>query len=136
MEKLSRTLLVVDDEPTIVFAMTRFFGARGFSVESAADMNAAVDHLDRCCPEVAIVDLRLGGLGDTKGLEVLEQLRARCPNTAALLLTAYGSRTIEAEARRRGADLVLQKPTPLPSLANDVARLLESRADRDRGGRG
>jgi ActR/RegA family two-component response regulator len=125
----SRTLLIVDDEATILFAITRFFKARGFSIESAADLAGAVARLERACPDVAIVDLRLGGLGDTQGLEVLEQVRARCPNTRTLLLTAYGTRQLEVEARRRGADLVLPKPTPLVELAQEVGRLLEGQVD-------
>ncbi len=131
-----RSLLIVDDEATILFAIRRFFRARGFSIESAADLAGAISPLERACPDVAIVDLRLGGLGDTQGLEVLEQVRARCPHTRTLLLTAYGTRQIEIEARRRGADLVLHKPTPLAELAKAVERLLEGRVDPDRGAGG
>jgi ActR/RegA family two-component response regulator len=132
----SRTLLIVDDETTILFAITRFFKARGFSIESAADLAGAVARLEQSCPDVVIIDLRLGGLGDTQGLDVLDRVRARCPNTRTLLLTAYGTRQVEVEARRRGADVVLHKPTPLVELAEEVTRLLAERADPGRGAEG
>jgi CheY-like chemotaxis protein len=125
MEKPSRTLLVVDDEPTIVFAITRFFKARGFTVDGVTDKASAVDRLGRACPDVAIIDLRLGGQGDTQGFEVLDLTRARCPKTRAVLLTAYGSKQLDAEASRRGFDLVVPKPTPLAGLAEAVEGLLE-----------
>jgi ActR/RegA family two-component response regulator len=129
MRKQASRILVVDDEPTIVFAITRYFRSRGFEVEGAADKGTALGLLDRGCPDLAIVDLRLDGHGDTQGLEVIDYARSRCPEAKTVLLTAYGSSQIEAEASRRGVDLVLRKPTPLPEIAKAVEELIALRGD-------
>lgn len=117
-------MLVVDDEPTITFAIRRYFGGRGMRVDAAADADSALALLARDAYQVAIVDLRLSGQGDTQGFEVLEQARRSHPETKLVLLTAYGSPSLEREARRRGADAVLRKPIPLSELAEHVARLV------------
>jgi ActR/RegA family two-component response regulator len=73
-----------------------------------------------------IADLRLARMDDEAGLELLAAVRERWPSTRTILLTAYGSSAIEREARRRGVDVLLHKPRPLPEVARIVEALLGS----------
>src|SRR5262249_38406427 len=67
--------------------------------------------------QVVMADLRLTRSHGAEGLEIIGYVRERCPWARVIVLTAYGSAAIEAEARRRGADAFLSKPKPLPEPA-------------------
>ena len=117
-------MLVVDDEESILFALSDFFSMRGFTVDCAREVEEASERLrsnDYC---VVIADLRLTGIYGAEGLELVSYIRGRSATTRVLLLTAYGSRDIQDEAQRRGADAFLQKPQPLSVVANVVDSML------------
>jgi DNA-binding response OmpR family regulator len=117
-------LLVVDDEEPIVFAMSRYFAAQGFDVDSACVLEEAYALLDQARYAVVIADLRLTGLRGAEGLELLAYVHQHWAGTRTVLLTAYSSPEIESAARMRGADAVLRKPMPLPDLVQVVLGIL------------
>jgi len=121
-------LLVVDDEEAIVFAMRRYFTARGFDVDVAREMEEAEALLANVRYAAAIIDLRLTGVHGAEGLEILAYVRNNCPETRTILLTAYGSAELNREARERGADVILSKPQPLPDMAQVVLSLVAERS--------
>jgi two-component system response regulator RegA len=122
--RAQRRILLVDDETSILFAVSDYMNARGFTVDCARDLDEAIALLGRCAYAVVIADLRLGATGDEGGLEFIDQVRHRCPSARTVLLTAYGSPAIELEARRRRVDAVLLKPQPLSEIARIVDGLL------------
>lgn len=118
------SLLVVDDEAVITFALRQYFGALGFVVECAAEQEEAIAMLSTRDYDVVIADLRLTGAGSEEGLDVVRFARSRSCTTAVVLLTAYGSPTVMNRARECGSDLLLQKPQALPEIARAVYQLL------------
>ena len=120
-------ILIVDDEEPILFAMREYFVAKGWSVDCARETHEAVALLAEHDYGIAILDLRLSGTPGAEGLDLIESVRDRSPRTRIILLTAYGSREIEAEAFRRGADAFLHKPKPLSEVAQ-IASVLIGRA--------
>jgi CheY-like chemotaxis protein len=121
---MKKRILVVDDEGAILFALSEYFRTLGFDVDCAREMEEAEALLSHVKYDLVFLDLRLTGSGGTEGLEIIRFVRERNPWTPVALLTAYGSSDVEEEARRRGADLVLQKPKPLPEVAQVVLGLL------------
>lgn len=117
-------ILIVDDEQSILFAVRDYFGAHGLAVDCAQDVEEARGFMERNPYGVVIADLRLTGIGDTQGLDLVRCVRRRWPATRIIILTAYGSPAIEAEARRQGVDAFLNKPMPLPAVARIVVDLL------------
>jgi two-component system response regulator FlrC len=117
-------MLVVDDEPSILFAISEYFSARGWEVDGVQDAETAKALLTQKRYSVVVADLRLTEADDVAGLDVVTTARHRAPDTRILLLTAYGSQAIEAAARRRGADAVLYKPMPLAELARVITGFL------------
>ena len=122
-------ILVVDDEESILFALAEYFAKCGYEVDCAREFQEAVSLLDHAHYSVAIVDLRLTGIDGVEGLELIEHMRERHSDTRTILLTAYGSPEIEAEARSRGVDVMLNKPRPLKEMAGVVSDLLPKRTD-------
>jgi len=122
-------MLVVDDEEPIRHALRAYFTARGYQVDCAQELEEAQALLQDVEYEVAIVDLRLTGIGGSEGLDVVSSLRQRSPTARIVLLTAHGTPAMEAEARRRGADAFLHKPQRLQAVAQVVFGLTERKLE-------
>jgi DNA-binding response OmpR family regulator len=104
--------------------MREYFATKGYEVDCARETQEAEALLSANQYALAILDLRLSGTPGAEGLDVIESVRALSPQTRIILLTAYGSREIEAEARRRGADAFLHKPKPLAEVAKIASGLM------------
>jgi DNA-binding NtrC family response regulator len=122
---LERSLLVVDDEDAIRFAMREYFTALGYRVACSRDVTEAKARLAGASYGIVIADLRLSSRRESEGLEIVSYVREHYPSTRIVLLTAYGSAEVEAEARKRGAHAFLQKPQPLPEVARILCELPE-----------
>jgi ActR/RegA family two-component response regulator len=121
-----RRLLVVDDEESICFSMSEYFTHHGFAVETASDVDQAERMIRAGHYEVIIQDLRLGTTKNRDGLDMIRLAHECCPETRIVVLTAYGSRDVETEAKASGADAFLRKPQPLSQVAQVVRGLIES----------
>ncbi len=118
-------MLIVDDEESICFSMSEYFGLQGYKVDTARELEEAEQLIEGGEYSVAILDLRLGVAHNADGLEIIKLLN-RHPETRVVVLTAYGSAEMEDEARRCGADAFLRKPKPLSQVAQVIHGLLES----------
>jgi len=117
-------MLVVDDEPPIVFALSEYFSERGFDVDTAGELSEARRLVACHRYSLVITDLRLSGTTGAEGFELIDLLRGMDPRAAIVLLTGYGSPEIEREAHERGVDVFLQKPIPLSAVAAIADRLV------------
>jgi len=129
---MSHRLLVVDDEEPILFAMREYFTSLGFQVDCVREIEPAQALLAEERYQVVIADLRLAGSGGREGLELVSYVRRRHPGTAIVVLTAYGSPEVESEARSRGIDAFLHKPSPLREVAEIVQKLADGRHGPER----
>lgn len=120
---MEHALLIIDDEPPIRFALCRYFSSHGWTVDTAATVDEARQLVESGPYEVALVDLRLGE-GDN-GFDLIDSIRSRSPGTRFVMLSAYGSREVEEEAKRRGVDVFLNKPKPLARIAEVLDALLD-----------
>ena len=121
-----RNLLVVDDEESICFSMREYFSQHGFHVDTAHEMEEAEGLIKATDYKVIIQDLRLGLTRHPDGLELIRLVHKSNPETRIVVLTSYGSKEVEEEARRAGADAFLRKPKPLSQVAQVIQGLMES----------
>lgn len=121
--KTKPTILIVEDEQTISFAMKSYLSILGFEVDCARELEEAEALLSNLDYSVVLADLRLTGVGNEEGLEIINFVRRNCPKTKIILLTAYKTAALEFEARRRGANFVLSKPQPLVVIKDIVTQL-------------
>lgn len=127
-------ILVIDDEVPIRFALERYFSSFGCRVDTAGTAADAHELLGGTRYEAAIVDLRLSGVEDSAGLEMVEAIHRSWPGTRILMLTAYGTPEIEEQARRRGAAALIHKPKPLEEIARVLTGLLGASEGAGAGG--
>lgn len=119
---MHHSILIIDDEAPIRFALERYFGSQGCAVDTAATSEEAEQLIAGRAYAAAVVDLRLGDT--TEGFALIDTIRSVRPQTKLLMLTAYGSPDVEIEAREHGVDAFLNKPKPLGEIAEVLERLL------------
>jgi len=105
-----RKVLVVDDEVAIAFAFERMLRSPEVIVDSAQSVEGAREQIDRNKYDAAVVDLRLTGVDDYDGLDVVRCVRSSQPECKVIVMTAYGGKEIRAKVLDAGADLYLEKP--------------------------
>jgi DNA-binding response OmpR family regulator len=111
-----RTVLVVDDEPTIAASVAARLRAEGFTVEVAHDGPSAVTTFLVCEPDLVVLDVMLPGFD---GLEVCRRIQAVRP-VPVLMLTARDAETDLLVGLAVGADDYLTKPFSIRELAARV----------------
>jgi len=115
-----RTVLLVDDDDVFRERMAEALRRRGFEVTAASDHASAVSAATRVDPDFAIIDMRMP---DTTGLDVVEAIVPRCPDTKIVILTGYGSIASAVDALHRGAHHYLAKPIDADELTTALMRL-------------
>ncbi len=122
-------VLIADDEPAIVRVLRRQLERDGVEVAEASDVALLRAQLARE-PEVVLLDLRLG---NASGLELIGELRERCPDAETIVMTGYASIDSAVECMRAGAFDYLEKPFSDPRrVQQTLERALERRRLRVR----
>jgi DNA-binding NtrC family response regulator len=106
--------LVVDDEPLIRWSVAESLGSLGIDVEYAEDAATALKMVTTAALpfDLVVLDLRLPDMHDLSLLSTLHQL---LPKAGLVLMTAFGTPELIAQARALGAS-VLEKPFELSEL--------------------
>ena len=107
------TILVVDDEPSILELLGRFAEDGGFAVVTCGGGQEAIEHLKHHRADIALVDLRMPGVG---GLEVLRAIREADPECRVVLMSGYATIDSAVEAVKLGAVDYLTKPFDIRKL--------------------
>lgn len=123
-EAMTRSVLVIDDEPLIRSFATRALRAEGFAVTEAAGGRAGLEIALADAPDVVLLDL---GLPDLAGAEVLRRLRHERPDQAVLVWSATADPATERQCLQLGARACLRKPTPIADLLRCVGTSGRSR---------
>lgn len=116
-------LLLVEDEPVLRDALTRLLD-RDYHVEVAADMDEAVVHLDAASFDAVLADHHLPG---QSGLELLEVVKRRRPETVRILISGDEDVRVTAKRRARLVDGFLLKPATAREITACVHKALSRR---------
>lgn len=102
-------VLVVDDEALIRWSLTEGLREAGYEVRQAASGAEASAIVAESAhqPLVIVLDLRLPDVAD---LSLVQDLRARRPDAAMILMTAHGTPADMAQALGAGVSFVVDKP--------------------------
>jgi two-component system KDP operon response regulator KdpE len=120
-------VLVVEDEPSLLRALTMNLAGRGYQVSSATTGSAALDLIGALRPDLLVLDL---GLPDMDGLDVIRRVRLHNQSLPILVLSARSASQEKVAALDLGANDYVTKPFDMNEL---VARL---RAAARRSGAG
>ena len=111
--------ILADDHPAIVDAVSRFLEEVDDVelVGQAVDGGRALQLIDDLGPDVAVLDIRMP---EPNGIEIARRLSAAGSDTAVILYTAAGERSVLLEALDAGARGFLLKEAPLDDLARAI----------------
>jgi DNA-binding NtrC family response regulator len=124
----SPTVLVVDDEPAFLEALTESLRASGITVDRAPDGDGAIRALEAAHVDVCIVDLVLG---QEDGAEVSARIQSKFPEVSVIAMTAHEVGELVRSVIRGGAAHCLRKPFEMRLLTRLIAR---TRSERPLGG--
>lgn len=117
-------LLLVEDEADQRRLLAGLLVSEGYAVAEAGSLAAARRELARAPVDLVLCDFRLP---DGEGGELLAEVRARHPECAFVMVTAYGTIARAVAAIRAGADDYLPKPFERAALLLALERTLRSR---------
>src|SRR6185437_15817412 len=109
------TILVIDDEASILHAFRRAFGDPEDKLQTASDGSEGLELVSRSRPDVIVLDLNLP---DMSGLDVFHRIRTIDARIPVIFITGQGTTDTAIEAMKQGAFDYLLKPL-------DVARVRE-----------
>ena len=128
---MSRTILVVDDNPKIVEVLQAYLTAEGFDVVTAADGLSAVEAVSSRVPDLALLDVMLPGID---GIELTRRFQ-REHDLPVILVTARIDEVDRLIGLEVGADDYISKPFSPREVVARVKAVLR-RVERDRSGFG
>ena len=123
------SILIVEDEQVIRDSLCRRLTREGMHASEAADGARARELLERTDFDVVLVDHRLP---DTDGLTILREIKSRLPATVVIVVTAFSTVDIAAEALRLGANDFITKPFNQDEIVLCIRRALEAQRLRDK----
>jgi DNA-binding response OmpR family regulator len=128
---VSQTILVVEDDPSILRGLQLNLALEGYRVRSAADGEEGLRLARAEEPDLLVVDLMLPRLG---GLELIREIRIQDAEVPILVLSAKGHESDKVAALGLGADDYVVKPFGLKELLARIARALRRRRGREGDG--
>ncbi len=106
-------VLVVDDDPDILEALSEILEAEGFSILRARNGQEALDQLESGHPELVLLDLMMPVMD---GWEFAKRMRQRPPSSQVPVIVLSADRNVGTKAREIGAVGHLAKPFELNDL--------------------
>ena len=121
--KKRKRILVVDDEVKLAFLLKQSLLNLGseYEIETANSGVEALRIIEQDPCDLVITDFRMRGMG---GLELMRTIKSGNPETPVILMTAYGSPEIVAEAKRLDAYRYITKPFPIEEFQAIVQEAL------------
>jgi two-component system cell cycle response regulator len=125
--KDKKKILVVDDHEDNIELLRARLEARGYEVYGANDGQAALDQVDKVCPDLILLDVMMPRMD---GMEVVRRLKsnANLPFIPVIMQTALDSTENKVEGLDAGADDYITKPINFAELEARVNSLLRIKA--------
>jgi DNA-binding NtrC family response regulator len=118
------TILIIDDEKSLLDLLSVVFKKEGYAVKSALSAAAGFEILAKEEVDLVVTDIKMPG---ADGMDVLRYARENLPDLPVVLITAYGSIAQAVEALKAGALDYVVKPFDVEELKIIVGRGLASR---------
>jgi DNA-binding response OmpR family regulator len=110
-------ILILDEDSASAEAIASYFATRGHDPEFASELETAESLLSSHAFDALITDVHLTSMRRAEGLTLASLIRDRALETRVLVVTAFDSREVRAEAARVGAEHFLVKPVSLERMA-------------------
>ena len=121
-----KTILVVDDDKSILRTFTRILQKSGYEIETAETGKEAMEKAENSHYDLALVDIRLP---DMDGTDLLAKLKKQLQHTVKIMITGFPSLETGVKALDEGADAYLVKPVKPQELLVLLEEKLKNREE-------
>ena len=118
-------VLIVDDEEIARKNLAHVLGKEGYDVVTAPDAETGLGELDRTEFDLVLTDLRMGRVS---GMDLLETVRRKHPETRVIIVTGFATVPSAIEAMKKGAFHYITKPYKLDEVREAVRQAMERRS--------
>ena len=123
MGKLKKTILVIDDDKSILRTLTRILQKAGYEIDTAETGKEATEKTEKLHYNIALVDVRLP---DMDGTDLLINMKDSLKDTLKIVITGFPSLDVGVKALDGGADAYLVKPVKPEELLALIEEKLKS----------
>ena len=124
MEIGEMTILIVDDEKSILDVMRSYLSTRGYSTLTATSGEEAADILDEKTVDLVLTDIKMPGISGVDLLKIVKEKDASIP---VIITTGFPTIDTAIEALKLGAYDYLTKPFHLEEIAEKIKRALQTK---------
>ncbi len=125
---MKQRILVVEDDPAILTAVTDLLDGEGFAVEAARDGAEALSRYGAARPDLVLLDIMIP---EKSGFDVCREIRRGDPRTPIIMLTAKGEEVDKVVGLELGADDYVVKPFGVNELLARVRACLRRAGARE-----
>ena len=127
MSEAKKSILVVDDDRTVVEFLSESLAERGFEVAGAVSGPEALDQMTRRPFDLVVTDVEMPGM---RGTDLCAAILADHPTQLVILITAFGTIELAVSAVRTGAADFVAKPFKIEALVFAIERAFRDRQMR------
>jgi DNA-binding response OmpR family regulator len=122
---VKKSVVIIEDEPFIIEALTFLLENEGLVVRSISDGANAIDFIIKSKPNLVILDIMLPNVS---GMKILEDIRSmdEISNLPVLMLTAKGQKKDRRAAEEAGVSKFMTKPFDNQELIENVKAMIKS----------
>ena len=110
---MARTILVVDDEESIIRSLEGILTDEGFEVISATSGLSALGKMDEALPDLMLLDI---WMPEMDGIETLVKVKEAHPQVPVVIMSGHGTIETAVKATRLGAYDFIEKPLSLEKV--------------------
>ncbi len=126
---ITNKILVVDDEETVCHSVKKILTRKGYTVDSALNVESAVRKMSDTNFDLVITDLMMP---KTNGMELLQIVRDHYPELEVIMITGYASIESAVIATKYGAASYLPKPFTTDELTEVTEKALANRNNKNK----
>jgi two-component system nitrogen regulation response regulator NtrX len=119
---MARTILVVDDEKSILQSLEGILSDEGFEVVIARSGKEALVKIDEVFPDLVLLDIWMPGMD---GIETLTEIKERYPSLQVVMMSGHGTIETAVKATRHGAYDFIEKPLSLEKVLLSINNALD-----------
>ena len=118
------SILIVDDEPSILQTLSGLLADEGFEVTTAANGYEALKIIDAESPDLVLLDIWMPGID---GIETLKEIKKENPTIQVIIITGHGTIETAVNATKLGAYDLIEKPLSIDKVIVAINNALNFR---------
>ena len=120
---MAETILIVDDEPSIIQSLQGILADEGFEVIAADGGLKALDIIKETIPDIILLDI---WMPDIDGIETLKRIRQLYPSLQVIMISGHGTIETAVKATKLGAYDFIEKPLSLDKVLLSINNALNT----------